>query len=206
MRSRWTGPEALAPRQLPNEACYTSERHDDGFLCDCFNPGIGCTSNSSTGAMISTASFMTTGVPAEPTAWKVHTTGLPSRGPRCKGLVSRFRLYRRVLGNDHPHLGYPTPLTWLEVKLPAELEDPSHPLRRMPSGQPWTSPSWTYYWRASCLRCRNLLRLRSDLRIHRIRQRPYSRSAAMCILSRRSLRPQKSLLQPLRAGRTRLLL
>ena len=124
MRSRWTGPEALAPRQLPNEACYTSERHDDGFLCDCFNPGIGRTSNSSTGAMISTASFMTTGVPAEPTAWKVHTTGLPSRGPRCKGLVSGFRLDRRVLGNDHPRLGYPTPLTWLEVKLPAELEDP----------------------------------------------------------------------------------
>jgi hypothetical protein len=46
MRSRWTGPEALAPRQLPNEACYTSERHDNGFLCDCFNLGIGRTSNS----------------------------------------------------------------------------------------------------------------------------------------------------------------
>ena len=51
-------------------------------------------------------------------------TGLPSRGPRCNGLVSGFRLDRRVLGNDHPRLGYPTPLTWLEVKLPAELEDP----------------------------------------------------------------------------------
>jgi len=51
MRSRWIGPEALAPRQLPNEACYTSERHDDGFLCDCFNPGMGRTSNSMRCAM-----------------------------------------------------------------------------------------------------------------------------------------------------------
>jgi hypothetical protein len=50
------------------------------------------------------------------------------RGTAVKGAsvqrTSGFRLARRVLGNDHPHLGYPTPLTWLEVKLPAELEDP----------------------------------------------------------------------------------
>jgi hypothetical protein len=76
MRSRWTGPEALAPSNCRMRLVTQASATMTVFSATASIPVFGPTSNFSTGAMISTASFMTTGVSAEPTAWKVHTTGL----------------------------------------------------------------------------------------------------------------------------------